>query len=257
MNKYERKLKAEEHVKHMEKELSNEIIKCVESSKIYGENEFDDYTPRGNYNTKVILAGLDTTTALFKLNKTDSVALLNFASYKNPGGRFLDGSIAQEEAICHESALYNILSNERFYREFYTPNKKRLNKGLYHSNMIYTPKVPFIRDNKILKCDVITCAAPNKRVATGYQRLSEEYVNNAMKHRIRSVLSSANVNSIDYLILGAFGCGVFRNNPSGVSSIFRELLAGEFSGAFKCVIFAIPNKDSRNYREFKKVLSGK
>lgn len=257
MNKYERKLKAEEHVKYMERELSNEIIKCVGLSKVYGENEFDDYTPSGNCNTKVILAELDTTTALFQLNKTDSVALLNFASYKNPGGRFLDGSIAQEEAICHDSALYNILSNDRFYKEFYIPNKKRLNKGLYHSNMIYTPKVPFIRDNKILKCDVITCAAPNKRVATGYQRLDTSYVDNAIKHRIRSILASANVNSVECLILGAFGCGVFRNNPSGVSSIFRELLAGEFSGAFKYVIFAIPDKDSRNYREFKEVFSGK
>ena len=40
----------------------------------------------------------------------ESICALNFASYKNPGGKFMDGSSAQEECLCHESILYEVLS---------------------------------------------------------------------------------------------------------------------------------------------------
>lgn len=266
-NKYARRIQAEEHTRIMDEEFNKEIKDCIKESRIYDTNEFTYYkAKKPYYNTEIKLIDTDSVSALFNLdeelhieNIDDAIAVLNFASYKNPGGMFIKGAIAQEEAICHESALYNILSDKRFEKEFYGPNHKKLNKGLYHSNMIYTYNVPFVDDvnNEFIISDVITCAAPNRKVAVEYQHLPDTEVENAMRHRIRSVLAAAHVNSIKYIVLGAFGCGVFRNDPYIVANIFKELLEADFKDAFKQVIFAIPNKKSSNYIAFDKVLSNK
>lgn len=258
MNKQERMLKAQEHVEQMAKEFSKEIEECINNSKVYSTNEFDNITPSGHYNKKVFLIGIDTVSALKGLwdKGKGSIALLNFASYKNPGGKFMDGSMAQEEAICHESALYNILANERFQKEFYGPNHSRLNRGLYFSNMIYTPNVPFLADDKVIKADVITCAAPNRGVALRYKRATDDEVSMIMEYRIKAILSSAYENNIKYLILGAYGCGVFKNKPEVVAKIFKDLLSNEFKDVFKYVVFAIPDRYSANYKAFKRVFIG-
>lgn len=43
------------------------------------------------------------------------------------------------------------------------------------------------------------------------------------------------------LVLGAWGCGVFRNDPAQVAGAFRTLLGpgGRFAGAFERVAFGI------------------
>lgn len=266
-NRYARSQQAKEHTEVMDKEFKNEIQTCIKESRIYDTNEFTYYkAKKPYYNTEIKLIDTDSVSALINLDTElhnahieDAVAILNFASYKNPGGMFIKGAIAQEEALCHESALYNILSDKRFEDNFYGPNHKRLNRGLYHSNMIYTYNVPFIdsNNNKNIISDVITCAAPNRKVAVEYQHLPDAEVENAMRHRIRSVLTAAHVNSIKYIVLGAFGCGVFRNDPYAVANIFKDLLETDFKGAFKQAIFAIPNKKSPNYIAFDKVLFNK
>jgi uncharacterized protein (TIGR02452 family) len=44
-------------------------------------------------------------------------------------------------------------------------------------------------------------------------------------------------NYVDFPILGAFGCGVFKQNPTEVANIFKELINNY---EFKGVLFAIP-----------------
>ena len=173
------------------------------------------------------------------------IAILNFASYKNPGGMFLEGSIAQEESLCHASNLYNILSDERFAYEFYGPNGKRLNRGLYGDNLLYTPDVVFFMNKKDRMFDVITAAAPNKGVAQKYQNVSDQECSAAMRERIRHVLLAAINNNVDVLILGAFGCGVFKNDPHEVAEIFRE----ELIGCPFTAIFAIPGEKYKIFRD--------
>lgn len=178
------------------------------------------------------------------------VAALNFASYKNPGGMFLKGSMAQEESLCHSSNLYNILSR---FPEYYSLNRKNLNNSLYCDVAIFSPMVLFFGSNTVHPCDIITCAAPNRYAAQRYNKVSDEENWYALYNRIEFVLDIANKQGVDVLILGAYGCGVFGQNPYEVAAIFKYLLENK-KYCFEKVIFAIP-KGTRadNYTPFYQV----
>lgn len=64
-------------------------------------------------------------------------------------------------------------------------------------------------------------------------------VEHVLVNRILLILNAAYKNNVDTLILGAFGCGVFGNDPAMVSNIF-EILLYKFDGCFDKVVFAIP-----------------
>lgn len=254
LNKEARKQKAQIWSKKMNDLYSEQIKNSVNNSTIYPISLSTNINSDNNKNTSIDIRGdLDTVSAIFEYKRRfKNICLLNFASYKNPGGGFLNGATAQEECLCMESNLYNILIN---FKDFYEPNQKRYNKGLYNSNLIYTPDVLFFKNNRSANSDVITCAAPNKKVATEKYGLSDKVVYKAMEERIDHILYSAYENKIDCLILGAFGCGIFGNNPKDVAEIFKKLLDKKYTGVFIKVVFAIPNNNSKNnnYKEFYKV----
>lgn len=58
-------------------------------------------------------------------------------------------------------------------------------------------------------------------------------------------------------MLGAFGCGVFGNDPYTVARGFKGLLTGEFNGAFTNVIFAVLDNSANqmNIKAFEEVFS--
>ena len=58
-------------------------------------------------------------------------------------------------------------------------------------------------------------------------------------------------------VLGAWGCGVFKNDPGMVAEVFHEHLSGEFATAFDRVVFAIPGKHTENYQAFADVFGTK
>lgn len=259
LNKESRKQKASIWSKKMDDLYSSQIDSSVKNSTIYPiKLSIDINTKNNKNNTSIDIRGdLDSVSAIFEYQRRyPKIATLNFASYKHPGGGFLNGATAQEEALCFESNLYNILIN--FKENFYEHNQKRFNKGLYNSNLIYTPDVLFFKNNRKVTCDVITCAAPNKKIATEKYGLSDKVVYEAMENRIDHILYSAYNNKIDCLILGAFGCGVFKNNSQDVAMIFRTLLEKKYIGVFKKVVFAIPNSSrNNNYKEFYNVFKKK
>ncbi len=181
-------------------------------------------------------------------------AVLNFASYKNPGGRFLDGSTAQEEILCHHSILYNVL---REFNGYYSWNQGHLNKGLYEDRAIYTPNCLFVYPDKFVSVDVLTCAAPNKN-AQGMQKkpLTTPSMNReCLAKRVEFIRDIFIEQGVNTAILGAWGCGVFKQNPYEV--------AQEFVNKFLCaninIIYAIPEgtnyKDKQNYLAFYSVLN--
>lgn len=195
----------------------------------------------------------DSVDAIF--NFTDKrVCVLNFASYKNPGGMFMNGSKAQEECLCHESFLYNVLSSfDRFYKQ----NKDNLNKALYTNRAIYSPKIKFGHKGKTMFADVLTCASPNKYTAQKMCKVTDEENIKALRDRIRFILYILynKREKLDCVILGAFGCGVFGQSPQEVASIFREEINNIFLDWTKTdFIFAVINSENSNYEDFKKAL---
>ena len=252
MNRNKLRKLAVEHTYTMHQLYQIEIEHSLKNSQIINKLNLTIDDSKRTYNTNIILEDIDTVKAIFKYIG-DNTVVLNFASYTSPGGKFIDGSSAQEECLCHSSILYNILNE--FKRRFYIPHKKTLNKGLYTDELIYTPDVLFVDEDYLTTCNVITCAAPNAGVSKQYHNISDDVITETMTSRIDNILATALVNNNKCLILGAFGCGVFRNNPHTVASIFKTLLDNKYKNVFEKVIFAIPMVAYNcNYETFKDVL---
>ena len=249
VNKEERAKLALTHTKEMEDLYEDEIKDCIDETLVYNANS-KFIEKRLNNKQIIVVDEIDSVGAVFKyVNINEITAVLNFASYNNPGGNFINGSKAQEECLCHESYLYNVLKGRIGY---YKINHKNKNRSLYTDRALYSPNVRFIREDKSVFCDVITCAAPNKTAAQKYYNVSDEENSEVLKERIEFVLKIAQDNGVDNLILGAYGCGVFGQDPLEVAKIFKEFLLGKYKCLNK-VIFAIPNRLEMNYKCFKRI----
>jgi len=171
------------------------------------------------------------------------VGCLNFASAKNAGGGFLTGAQAQEEALARSSALYPCLLRAPQYYE-----RNRANRStIYLDLVIYSPLVPFFRndDGVLLEqpvmASVITAPAPNAGAVLQNEPQNACAIEPALRRRSELVLTIARAHGVERLILGAWGCGVFRNDPKLVATVFAVMLkpTGKFAGAFQQVAFAV------------------
>lgn len=252
----QRETKALAHTGEMELFYREEIEDSIQNSYVYRENVDSNTIKYDNIKTEITVEPLTTTDAIIKYSN-DKCAALNFASFKYPGGGFIRGSIAQEEALCHDSFLYNVLSADKF-KNMYADNrlKENQNHGLYTNFGIYSPNILFEKKHTTfgpiihkVKCNIITVAAPNLSV---YHNGEDANYINTMYKRIKFVLDIAKKHNNDTLILGAFGCGVFKNDPTFVSTVFKELLNSGYYN-FKKVIFAVPS--GPNYTAFAKTFN--
>lgn len=234
----------------MEELYSEQIKEAVKATVIY-DTDFHSNVVH-SCETVIIVEASDSVSAVINHAKgcKKRIAVLNFASYKNPGGMFINGSRAQEECLCHESFLYNVLL--QFVQEFYDWNNKNKNKALYLNRGLYSPGIIFCKNGGNAICDVITCAAPNKSAARRYQHVKNEENTEVLKSRIKFVLDIAKENHVDTLILGAFGCGVFGQDAEEVAGIFKEYLETTHK-CFEKVIFAVPEGKDKNLEMFEKV----
>lgn len=177
------------------------------------------------------------------------IAVLNFASAVNPGGGVKRGSSAQEECLCRCSTLYPALDQKRMWDGFYTPNRAA-GDPLHTDACIYTPGVVICKSDEDLPkrlapedfvtADVITCAAPNLRPARDGTpvRASQEELSVLLLGRAMQILRVAAANGVDALVLGAFGCGAFRNDPEAVAEAFFTVLE-EYRHRFDLIEFAV------------------
>lgn len=249
-DKEKRAEQAKRHTKMMEEQYGNEINKSVRDT-VYYFPEFECNKGIPKRPTGIAIDDIDSVSAVFKYSETGSkLAVLNFSSYKNPGGMFLNGSKAQEECLCHGSFLYNVLSRKQ---DFYEWNNKHKNRALYMNRALYSPNIMFFKNGESVSCDVITCAAPNKSTAQKYQNISDEENTEVLRSRIKFVLDIAKDNDVDTLILGAYGCGVFGQEAKEVAGIFKEYLCTTHARCFEKVVFAIPSGRIGNLEAFKAV----
>lgn len=204
--------------------------------------------------TEITVTGESTIEAMVRLSRGDlgHLGCLNFASARHPGGGFLGGAQAQEESLARASALYPCLLTQP---EVYARNRAQRSL-LYLDLAIYSPRVPFVRDDDggwlpaPVLASVITCAAPNAGALGRGTSVGE--LEATLRRRAELVLEIARHHAIEALVLGAWGAGVFRNDPVMVARIFRELLAGPFAQTFAQVVFAVIGtpETSANHRAF-------
>jgi len=177
-------------------------------------------------------------------NPKKHICALNFASGMNPGGGFLRGASAQEESIMRSSGLYPCIKSSILYD---TNNKDNRNH-LYSEHIIFSPKVPVIRndiaDEWISPCHVsfITTPAVNTKRALE-AGLTEDIINITMAERIDNILSVAAKNNVDILILGSYGSGVFGGNINIIANNFMLSLVMKYKKSFDKVIFAVTSSD--------------
>lgn len=185
-----------------------------------------------------------------------SIGVLNFASAKNPGGGFLNGAIAQEECLAVASTLYD---TQIHHMEYYEANRT-YKSMMYTDHMIYSSDVAFFRDAKynLIKSPVYANVLTAPAVNLGQVIRKGENVQTAkkvMKDRMRKILDVFVAKRNEVLILGAYGAGVFRNNPVDIANNWHELLFDEgYSKYFKKVIFTVLDKQGgRCITAFEKV----
>ena len=196
-------------------------------------------------------------------------AVLNFASATNPGGGVEKGASAQEECLCRVSTLYPCLADQKMRASFYTPHRKNGNT-LHNDDIIYTPKVLIIKDDDHnmlatpFLVDVISCAAPNLREKTNNAynsgdgnkvQISDNELLALHEKRARKIFASAIANGVEVLILGAFGCGAFQNDPHIVAQAYKNVLP-DFAHYFHTIEFAIfcNAKNIENYQVFLSII---
>jgi uncharacterized protein (TIGR02452 family) len=157
--------------------------------------------------------------------------LLNFADDKNPGGCVDIGSGAQEESLFRRTNLCLSL-HESFYP-----------LSLYEA--VYTPSATIFRDtetnnNAILEkpwqaafiaAPGLCCPPLNE---SGRLKTKEILI---LKKKIKLIFQTGYKKGHDSLVLGALGCGAWRNPPEHVAELFKEVLE-EYDGLFKKIVFA-------------------
>jgi uncharacterized protein (TIGR02452 family) len=206
------------------------------------------------------LDSLDLAEQLYIQGKTEKdVAVLSMANAQIPGGAYLEGAGAQEEALCRRTTLYFTINPEQGFHP------------IPRHSAIFSPDVLVFRKSDRKGCDplldrkerwwtnIISIAAiarpPLNASGTDFARRNDkEYT----REQIKTMLRVAAWEGKGYLVLSAFGCGAFRNPPHTVARLFREVLQDvEFVGRFQAIYFAIMDRrDSQNYEIFKDVLGG-
>ena len=207
--------------------------------------------------------------------KDQKVCVHNFASASNPGGGVKNGANAQEECLCRCSNLYLCLKMPKLWDDFYLPHRTARNP-LHNDDIIYTPGVRIIKSDtatpKLLpesqwfNVDIITCAAPNLRERPGNSynpgdgsapvKITDKALLQLHEKRLRKILDVAYIKGNEIVILGAFGCGAFSNNPYVVATAAKNVIK-DYLYKFKIIEFAIycnPRDDS-NYKTFMGILS--
>jgi uncharacterized protein (TIGR02452 family) len=168
------------------------------------------------------------------------VAVLNFASARNPGGGYLRGAKAQEEDVCRSALLYRCLIEAPDYYEAH-----RASTDLRYSHrVIWSPDVPVLRDDRgellerTHRVGFLTSPAPNAGQLALRSPGRPLDLGPVLAERARRVLAVAARHGARDLVLGAWGCGVFRNDPAEVAAAFGQAL-DEWGGAFDRVVFAV------------------
>lgn len=218
---------------------------------------------------------LECAARLHREDPARKIAVLNFASATHPGGGVVRGANAQEECLCRCTTLYPALKGKKA-APFYTLSH---GNALHTDACLYTPGVLAVKtdtdlperlpESEFFTFDVVSCSAPNLRPQPANAmnpgdidpaHIADNDLLELHVRRWRQILRAA-AGRDDVLVLGAFGCGAFRNPPALVADAFQELLRRDplLAAAFKEIVFAVycPPQDDTNYRVFRDAFAEK
>ena len=252
--------------------LKTAIENSIRNQKVYWEEEgITAPNMKGDAAPRLVISEKRTLEAAGPYAREGRrVCALNFASFVQPGGGVKKGAGAQEESICRISTLFPALDDKDTAGPFYEKHRAIAEQNKesgrdfmeYRRNRddcIYTPGVIVFRkdthDCELMpeedwyETDIISCAAPDLRNAWQMPDSSELY--SVIESRVLKVIQAAACHQAEVLILGAFGCGVFRNPPEMVASAFETVLK-QYGPYFETVEFALGHnsRDGENYRAF-------
>ena len=252
--------------------LTDAVHRGIAAVKLYGESDYPEL-PEAQKSGNVTVTKSRTFESAMRLRKgrpDAKIAVLNFASATNPGGGVKSGASAQEECLCRCSTLYPTLNQRWLWDQYFLPNRAA-NDPLHTDVCIYTPGVVICKtdesiprrlpEERFVTVDVLTCAAPNlRRVPGNYHNpdaseaasVTRQQLFDLHVKRAKHILHVAAANGVDCLVLGAFGCGAFENDPNVVARAYAVAVE-EYRRSFDVIEFAIYCREweAENYNAFK------
>lgn len=233
--KEERRAEAKKHLGLVRGVFASDIAAAIESAKLYEDGdgrELELPEPRFD-ETEVVVEWGQLADAV--AHARGKVCVVDPASYRTPGGNYLNGGWGTEEQICAESTLFPVLEGLRAV--YHDANRTSTHGGLNSDRALYLTDIVFTTDGTMKKRDVLVCAPPNRNFALQNHR-SEAECEMDLKNRIETVMRIAAVGQADTLILGAFGCGFFGNDAEQVAGLLKTWLTVH-PGQFEKVVFSI------------------
>ena len=176
-------------------------------------------------------------------------AVLNLASRQNPGGGVQTGAGAQEENLFRRTNLFQSLFQFVPYAEKFGVRKSRFQYPLDRNyGGIYTPDATVFRGTEQdgyplletpYQMSFIAVAGINRPALASPERITPELVE-PVKNKMRTIFRIGLLHNHDSLVLGALGCGAFRNPPAHIARLFHEVMEEEeFKNKYKLLVFAI------------------
>ncbi len=230
-----------------EVDITKQIKLTKEETKFYGEKKLLTIHQVKKFETRFAIVDATSIAVARRVAKyaESEVGVLNFASGHYPGGGFEHGRDAQEEHLCRLSALYPCLKKCKSFYNLANPDFP----GLNSDNIIISNHVPVFRDDdekltkNVFTISIVSAVAVNQNVVLKHTTKHDDnaqFYSDAMQQRCERILTAFLFNGSTHIVLGAFGCGVFKNDPHHVANCFLTLLKKQFKTCFEEVIFAVP-----------------
>ena len=237
--------------------LSEAVLNAQLKTSLFYENDYPAFQrpERDQRITVTKHRSYEAAMLLHKQNPGAKIAVMNFANAFNPGGGVTTGASAQEECLCRCSTLYPVLNTPTLQERFYQYHKD-LNTAKASDSIVYSEGIIICKTDTDLpqrmpeedwvSVDVMTIAAPDLRTNSNQHVAlvgNGTFMNNAelfgchVKRAIH-LLTVAAAKGADCLVLGAFGCGAFKNDPHVVARAYKVALQ-EFPKVFREIEFAI------------------
>ncbi len=257
-------------------DLADAVKYASEHTSVFYEDEYPSFEIKETDQIITVTGerSFEAAIALNKLYPGIKTAVMNFANAFHPGGGVKSGASAQEECLCRTSTLYPILSSESLKEQYYDYHKRKYSSKATDT-LVYSEGVIICKTDTIFperlpreewaKVDIITIAAPDLRITSNIHValsgdgliMSDAELFACHVKRVMHLLTVAASKGAEALVLGAFGCGAFKNNPEVVAKAFKTAIS-EFPKVFKEIRFAVycSPDNNENYEVFKRIISG-